>query len=185
MEWQKTTGTLTVAVVKQRSVHGSNKRRARRDQRNQTVNTKVFSALRCNRPCACHFVGNQGEEEPHKKGCTTLCRVGVRCKFWQQCHTNQPTSFGLPLHQLRWVQAFTHTHSHTQQHGVAKRDGWNGIRSLCSRLQLRNGDGRHSDGYNKGITAVGTVVGFTRNYERNLNRSCGNIPDCYCYNFAP
>ena len=94
---------IIAAVVKQRSDHGSNKRRARRDKRNQTVNTKVFSTLRCNRPCACHFVGNQGEEEPHKKGCTTLCRVGVRSKFWQQCHTTQPTSFGLPLHQLRWT----------------------------------------------------------------------------------
>ena len=35
---------------------------------------------------------------------------------WQQCHTIQPTSFGLPLHQLRWVQAFTHTHTHTHTH---------------------------------------------------------------------
>ena len=129
MEWQKTTGTLIVAVVKQRSVHGSNKRRARRDQRNQTVNTKVFSTLRCNRPCACHFVGNQGEEEPHKKGCTTLCRVGVRCKFGS--NAIRPNLPRLGFHFISFAgyrPSHTHTHSHTQQHGVAKRDGWNGTR---------------------------------------------------------
>ena len=57
-------------------------------------------------------------------------------------------------------------HSHRQSNekiGVPKRIEWYSVGVQSS--VTRNGDGRHSDGYNKDITALGTVVGSLGFYE--------------------